>query len=183
MPTYVAMLRGINIGSRNRLSMPDLRNVIEGLGAGNVRTYVQSGNVIFTMPRKTPGDLAAMIEKGIKDAQDLDLRVVVRTAAEMAQVATSRPFPDADPAHLHVTFLDAIPDAAAVEALDGARFAPDVFRVEGRDVFLHCPNGYGRSRLSNDFFERKLGVAATTRNWRTVTALAELAGRALRAGG
>jgi uncharacterized protein (DUF1697 family) len=176
MATYVAMLRGINIGSRIRLSMADLRQVVEAAAGQRVRTYVQSGNVVFSIANRDPASVATIIEKGIGAAGGPSVAVIVRSAAEMAAIAARRPFPAADPAHLHVTFLAGTPDAKLVSALDAAAFEPDQFTVAGQEVYLYCPNGYGRSRLSNDFFEKKLGVRATTRNWRSVTALAELAG-------
>jgi uncharacterized protein (DUF1697 family) len=173
---YVALLRGINLGARNKIAMADLRELFASLGAEDVTTYVQSGNVVFGM-RAGHAGLAARIEQQIAQHLALDIRVMVRTRAELARLVSGNPFAenDADPLRLHVTFLAAKPAAARARALDETAFEPDRFRVVGAHVYLHTPDGYGRSKLSNAFFEKQLGVAATTRNWRTVTALAELA--------
>ena len=175
MQTYVALLRGINLGSRNKVAMADLRALFEAIGAEDVTTYVQSGNVVF---RSSAGakTLAPAIEKRIRRDLGLDVTVVLRTAAQLARVVDGNPFgtSGADSA-LHVTFLAAKPARAGVGALDPERSPPDEFRLSGQEVYLHCPNGYGRSKLTNAYFEKQLGVAATTRNWRSVTKLAELA--------
>ena len=177
MATYVALLRAINLGSRNKVSMAALRELFAALGAEDVRTYVQSGNVVFDSSRS-----ATRLSKAIGDriARDLGLQVevLVRTAKQLKAVVDGNPFAGrgVDAATLHVTFLSEAPTAARVRGLDPDGFAPDEFRVVGKEVYLRCPNGYGRSKLTNAYFEKQLGVAATTRNWRTVGKLAELAG-------
>ncbi len=175
--TFVALIRGINLGARNRVSMADLRALVEGLGCEEVRTYVQSGNVVFRS-RAGAAKLRRELEDAIRRTLGLDVTVLVRTKAELTRVAARNPFraAGADPATLHVTFLAERPDRGRVRELSERSVDPDELRVDGAQVYLHCPNGYGRSKLGNDFFERALGVPATTRNWRTVTALAELAG-------
>jgi uncharacterized protein (DUF1697 family) len=174
--TYVALLRGINLGARNKVSMQDLRALFESLGADDVTTYVQSGNVVFRSADPA-ANLAPEIQRRIQRDLGLDVKVLLRTRAQLAKVVSANPFARGkrDTSMLHVTFLDEKPERARVGALDPERFAPDELRVLGREVYLHCPNGYGRSKLSNAYFEKQLGVAATTRNWKTVTALGELA--------
>ena len=122
--------------------------------------------------------MATTIERAITDDLGLDVTVVVRTPAQLRRVLGSNPFVRSgnDPKSLHVTFLASAPAKKAAGALDGRAFAPDEFRVHGQEVYVSCPNGYGRTKINNTWFERKLGVAATTRNWKTVTQLAELAG-------
>jgi uncharacterized protein (DUF1697 family) len=175
--TYVALLRGINLGARNKVAMADLRELFTELGAEDVSTYVQSGNVVFSSGLARAKLEKAVVEK-IKDSLGLELAVVVLTEAELARVVTANPFAKAqsDPLKLHVTFLGKKPAAKNVGALKELEFEPDEFEVAPKAVYLHCPQGYGRSKLSNAFFEKQLGVPATTRNWRTVTTLAELAG-------
>lgn len=168
------MLRGINLGARNRVSMADLRTLVEKLGGQDVRTYVVSGNVVFESSQSAD-ELAGAIQKGITEATRLTVDVLVRTPKELATVAATRPFPNADPAFLYVTFLAETPASDHLAGIDATRFEPDEFRLIGRELFLHCPNGYGNSRLTNGYFEKKLGMAATTRNWRTVNALTEMA--------
>jgi uncharacterized protein (DUF1697 family) len=177
LTTYVALLRGINLGQRNKVSMRDLRALVAGLGGEDVETYLQSGNVVFTSAEQ-PRVLAPALEERIERELGLNVVVLLRTQAELAKVVAENPF-DSDtyePAKLHVTFLADTPERGRAEKLDAKRAEPDEFRVVRKEVYLHCPHGYGRSKLTNAYFEKQLGVAATTRNWRTVTNLAELAG-------
>ncbi|MEA2901140.1 MAG: hypothetical protein QOH36_1027 [Actinomycetota bacterium] len=176
MPTYAALLRAINLGSRNKISMPDLRRLFEeGLGADDVQTHVQSGNVVFRVPERSAAKVEAAVEKRIADDLGLEITVLVRTKAQLEKVVAASPFAArADRSKVHVTFLVDKPAAAKVAEIDASTFAPDEFEVVGREVHLHCPNGYGRSKLNNAFFEKKLAQRGTTRNWRTVTTLAEM---------
>jgi uncharacterized protein (DUF1697 family) len=172
--TYVALLRGINLGSRNKVSMPDLRTLFTDLGAEDVTTYVQSGNVVFKTSGSQP-ELIHAIEERIKRDLGLSVTVLLRTKAQLATILAGNPFAKRKPTELHVTFLADSPSRAGVRELATRDFEPDEFRVVGREVYLRCPNGYGKSKLSNAYLEKALDVAATTRNWRTVTKLAELA--------
>lgn len=173
------MLRSINVGGRNRLPMADLRTIVASLGFDDVATYLQSGNVVFSATGR-----ATTAAKGIKEAisatAGLDVPVVVRSANELAGVLASNPFREfeAEPTTVHVTFLDARPDPSALLALNRRAddFGRDRFEVIGTEVFLSCPNGYGETKLTNAFLERHLGATATTRNWRTVSALAGMVG-------
>jgi uncharacterized protein (DUF1697 family) len=124
-----------------------------------------------------PGRLARAIEEGVAEGIGVSARVIVRREDELGRVVAGNPFVDGrrDPALLHVTFSAGEPDPQAVRELAATSFDADEVHVAGREVYLHCPNGYGRSKLSNAFLERKLGVVATTRSWKTVTALAEMA--------
>lgn len=179
MTRFAALLRSINVGGRNRLPMADLRALVESLGFGEVATYLQSGNVVFA-GSGSPAAVAQLVGEAITDRLGLTVPVVVRTDRQLARLLSATPYPTSgvDPKTLHVTFLASRPDAGAVRALeDGAvRFDPDRLEVVGADVFLHCPGGYGETRLNNAYLERQLGVVATTRNWRTVTTLAGMVG-------
>jgi uncharacterized protein (DUF1697 family) len=177
LPTYVALLRAVNVGGR-QVSMADLRALFAGLGAEEVSTYLQSGNVVFRSGQK-PGPLRAAIEKRIQADLGLDVTVLLRTRQQLTKVLAANPFAGTgtEQKALHVTFLAEAPERERVSGLDPERGAPDEFRVVGQEVYLHCQNGYGRSKLTNAYFEKQLAVAATTRNWRTVTKLSELAGR------
>ena len=168
----VALLRGINLGARNKIAMADLRALFVELGAEDVKTHVQSGNVIYE-GRVDVGGIEAWIKRDL----GLEIVVVIRTAAELARVVEKNPFTKkaSDPKQLHVTFLASKPAAARVKDLDADRSPGDEFAVTGREVYLYTPKGYGVSKLSNAYFEKKLGVAGTSRNWNTVTTLAELA--------
>jgi uncharacterized protein (DUF1697 family) len=156
--------------------MGDLRDLFVGLGYDDVQTYILSGNVIFRATG-TAEALEKAIEKRIARDLGLPIRVLVRTAAEMKKIGRGNPFAKkgADPSTLHVNFMATKPTAASVKGLDPVAGAPDEFAIAGREVYVHCPNGYGRSKLNNAFFEKKLGTAGTTRNWKTVSKLCELA--------
>jgi uncharacterized protein (DUF1697 family) len=179
MPTYVSLLRGINVSGRNRISMADLRALYEAHGHHDVSTYVQSGNVVSHSNARSAATVTREIERAITDDLGLDVTVLVRTPAQLATLVDANPLvgDGVDPNTLHVTFLASRPARAEVAALDGRRYAPDEFVVVGDAVYLVCPNGYGRTKINNTYFERALGVAATTRNWKTVNQLLELGRR------
>ena len=176
--TYIALLRGINVSGHRPVKMDRLRELLDALGHTDVSTYLQSGNVVFHTQRRTPGELASTIGRRIAKDLGLDVAVIVRTKQELAKVVGGNPFATrgVDAAHLHVTFLRERPTTAIVRAVEPASYLPDTFAIAGREVYLRCPNGYGRTKLNNAFFERTLGTTATTRNWKTVTALLDLAG-------
>ncbi len=178
MDTYLLLLRGINVGGHNRLPMADLRALVSGLGHGDVRTHLQSGNVVCTGTGR-PGDVAASVSAAIFDQLSLTVPVVARRADEWAAIVDGNPFvgDEDDPKRLHVTFLAARPEPDRVASLlaQAPEFAPDRFAVVGPDVYLHIPESYADSPLQNGVLEKRLGQVCTTRNWRTVIALAELA--------
>jgi uncharacterized protein (DUF1697 family) len=177
MATYVVLLRGVNVGGNRPLPMAALRDVLTAAGHADVRTYVQSGNVVLRT-RASASSVAAGVRGLIAEEFGMDVPTVVRTAAEMAEVAAHNPFvrPGADPARqLHVAFLEDRPTPAGAAALDPRRAAPEELHVRGREVYLWCPDGFGRSKVMVGV-ERALGTAATVRNWRTVTELVHLAG-------
>jgi uncharacterized protein (DUF1697 family) len=170
VPTYIALLRGVNVGGRT-LPMADLRASFDSLGHAEVRTYIQSGNVVFRAGSGSKAAVRSEIETAITRDSHLDVTVLLRTPAELTSIVKRNPFgPDA-----YVTFLDDKPTAAQVAAIDPAPYAPDEFAVDGREVFIRCANGYGRTKINNAFFERKLVTKATTRNWNTVKLLREWA--------
>jgi uncharacterized protein (DUF1697 family) len=167
----VALLRGVNVGGKAKLPMADLRKIVAGCGYGDVRTYIQSGNVVFTAPGR-PRDtaVAATLEDALAAATALTPAVIVRTGPQLAAVIEANPYlrRGEDPAHLHVTF-GAGTAKAEVGIDDLARYAPEEAAAVGREVYLFLPNGMGRSKLAADFARR--GSIGTTRNWRTVTKL------------
>ena len=179
MTIFVAMLRSINVGGRNRVAMADLRAIADSLGYGDVSTYLQSGNLVFT-GSGSPAEVGRSIEQRIASELGLTVPVVVRTKVQLGRVLRDNPFAlrVLDPKTVHVTFLTDRADAQKVAQLQerAGQFGNDRFEVIGSNVYLHCPGGYGETKLNNSYLERRLGVTATTRNWRTVTTLAELAG-------
>jgi uncharacterized protein (DUF1697 family) len=176
MHTFVALLRGINVGGRAMIPMPELKSLLASMGLADVSTYIQSGNVVFSSPTRDAPALAGAIEERIAEAFGVSTTVLLRTPAELAEIAGSNPFlgREADLTKLHVVFLSASPAAGAVGELDPERSPPDEFSVRGREIYLHLPNGAGRSKLTVDYFEKRLGVRATARNWKTLTKLIEL---------
>jgi uncharacterized protein (DUF1697 family) len=169
---YVALLRGVNVGGKNTVPMAQLRAAVEALGHDEVSTYIQSGNVLFTSAaRVTP----ATLEKLIATTFGVDIVVVLRTGAQLRAALAANPFPDADPASLHIGFMAAPPSAANLAKLDTERFRPEEFAIVGSDLYLHLPTGMGTSKLPA-YLGRALGVPTTIRNWRTAVKLAELAG-------
>jgi uncharacterized protein (DUF1697 family) len=177
MKTYVALLRGINLGARNKVPMPELKSALESLGFEDVVTYIQSGNVVFRSSSGGAKEIAARIEQRIEEVFGLSIAVVLRTPAELKSIAQSNPFlrRETDLTKLHAVFLKSRPSAKAIAQLDPERSTPDEFSVRGHEIYLHLPNGFGRSKLTLDYFERRLGVDATARNWKTVVKLLELA--------
>lgn len=171
---HVALLRGINVTGHNKLKMADLRELFEDLGHEDVSTILQSGNVVFR-PHGPKKQVAPDLEAAIKKRLGLDVRVILRTQAELVQLAGENPYlkRGADPAKLHVTFFARKPPKRLKLALDPEQFAPDVFVWGEREAFLHCPNGYGRTKINNAYFERKCDAPATTRSWKTVMRLVE----------
>ena len=155
--------------------MPDLRTFLPASEPRTSTTHVQSGNVIFKSD-KGAGKLTEAIEKRIRRDLGLSVTVLLRTQPQLAKVLAGNPFAEdgKEPTKLHVTFLAEKPELVRTRELDPERAEHDEFHVVGQEIYLHCPNGYGRSKLTNAYFEKHLGVAATTRNWRTVTKLAEL---------
>ncbi len=177
---YVAMLRGINVGGQKIVKMENLRSSFEALGFRGVRTYVQSGNVIFETAKASPNHLAKSIEGKILSDFRFSVPLVLRTSDEMKKIVNDNPFlkeRGIDHSKLHITFLSELPAEAALGKLDGLNTDLEQFRIKGREVYLYCPNGYGRTRLSNATFEKLLSVRATTRNWKTVTTLVEMSSK------
>jgi len=177
MSVYVAMLRGVNVGARNRIKMPALAQVFSDLGHTDVVTYIESGNVVFKSRSKRAPAVARVIEERIASDLGCDVAVLLRTQEELAEIARSNPYSrqQDDTKQLHVTFLAETPDAALVRAMNDYDAGNDTFVVRGRDVYLHTPNGYGNTKINNGFFEKRLKAVATTRNWNSVTKLLELA--------
>ena len=168
MAKYASLLRGVNVGG-NKLAMPDLARVVEELGGRDVQTYLQSGNVVYAGPKK----VAAALEQALVEELAVRSPVLVRSGPELAAVVAAKPYA-ADGKAVSVTFLAERPAAKALAAVDPAAYGKDRFVATGREIYLHTPDGYGRTKLNNSFWERKLSTVATTRNWNTVLALAEM---------
>jgi uncharacterized protein (DUF1697 family) len=176
MATWVVLLRGVNVGGANRLAMADLRTLVTSLGHAQVTTYIQSGNIVLSSAKSDRAVLAAEICAGIEQAHGLVVSAVLRTPDELRRSLADNPFTDAaDAARVLITFLSAAPRAVDVERLEAERFLPDRFELRGSDLYGHYPNGAGRSKMTLDYFEKRLAVRGTSRNLNTVAKLIELA--------
>jgi uncharacterized protein (DUF1697 family) len=176
---YLALLRAVNLGARNRIAMADLRDLLQELGYGAVRTHLQSGNAVFTAKgAPAPEKVAAEIEGALVAQLGLQAKVLVRTHAELERAIAVNPLLDVadDHGRLLVMFLSGQPDRGVVAELAPADFEPEVFAVGEREIYAWYPEGVQAAKLSNAFWERRLAVFSTGRNWRTVTRLLELMG-------
>jgi uncharacterized protein (DUF1697 family) len=171
---YAALLRAVNVGGR-KVPMKDLKALFEERGHEKVVTYIQSGNVVFDGTGKA-ATLATELSAAIEEAFGLKTPVVLRTRAELEHALATNPYTAAgvDGSKLHVVFLGDKPTAKAIATLDPHRSPPDEFTVIGKEVFILAPNGVGRSKLTIDWFEKRLGTVGTNRNWNTVNKLLSL---------
>ena len=179
MATFVALLRAVNVGGRNQLPMARLRALFESFGYTDVTSYIQSGNIVFDSPSRKSAALASEVQGALTEALGQPIDVVTRSGRELKSVIESNPVLGRvpDPTKLHVAFLNHPPDRARLDTLDAARFVPDEFTLGAREVYLHCPDGLGRSKLAPAIGTKLAPLPATVRNWNTVTKLAELAER------
>ena len=181
MQTFVSILRGINVSGQKKILMADLKTLYEDLQFKDVTTYIQSGNVIFKTGHKlSDTELTKQIEKAIHKKYDFEVPVQVRSVQELENIVTSNPFLNGKNIQvdkLHITFLSEIPDKTGIESMEKLYFSGDQFKVIGKEVYLYTPGGYGETKLSNKFFETKLKTKATTRNWKTVNTLLEMASK------
>lgn len=175
---YLALLRGINVGGKNKLPMKDLVEIFIRAGCEDVRTYIQSGNVIFSASPVVSARLPEEITSLVAESFGFRTPVILRTADQLRDAVSQNPFLKSGAAEdtLHVMFLADQPSPESVANLDPGRSAPDAFIVRGREVYLHLPNGVAGSKLTNAYFDSKLKTISTGRNWRTVTKLVELMG-------
>jgi len=175
---YAALLRGINVGGKNKLPMKDLCAMFVGLGCADVRNYIQSGNILFKSEPSLAANVPALIERAIADRFGLQVPVVLRSAEELREVGAHNPFlkTGGNLEWLAVGFLAAPPDPTRVKALDPHRSPPDEFTVRGREIYLRCPNGLGQTKLNTNYFDSKLKTVSTFRNWNTVLRLIEMLG-------
>lgn len=175
MNRKIGILRGINVGGKRKILMADLKSLCEELGLKNVKTYIQSGNLIFNSD-KPNSELENKLEKAITEKFGFDVPVIVRTEKELESSISKNPFiaKDADIYQLHLTFLKEKPNEEDIERILTFNYEPDKFKIAEKDIFIFCAGKYHESKLTNNFFEKQLEVGATTRNWKTVMKLSEL---------
>ena len=177
MAKLISILTGINVGGKRKILMADLRKLYDELGFKNSQTYIQSGNVFFDYTgKKKIAAIESMIYEAIHKAYGFEVPVIVRTVAEIRNAYNNNPFATEDTAieHLHLTFLKEIPTAEHLEKINTYDYPSDQFKIIGKDAYIYCEGKYHKSKLTNNFFEKKLKVAATTRNWKTMKKLLEL---------
>jgi uncharacterized protein (DUF1697 family) len=179
MKTYLALLRGINVGGHRKVAMADLRDLLTQLGFADAWSVLQSGNLVFRSEERSSARMEQLLEAEAGKRLHVQTDFFVRTAEEWKVVIAENPFrveAERDPAHLAVMFLKDAPDRDAVESLRAAITGPEIIRAEGRHAYIVYPDGIGRSRLTHALIERKLGTRGTGRNWNTVLKLGTLAG-------
>jgi uncharacterized protein (DUF1697 family) len=177
MNTFISMLRGINVSGQKKIRMVELQLLYESLDLLNVKTYVQSGNVVFDSAEQDAAKVAGLIGTKIEQVFGCSVPVLIRGTNDFQRIVNGNPFlieRNEDPTKLHVTFLYDPPSESKLSGLEIPNNETGEFFVGEQEIFLFCPDGYGKTKLSNNFFERKLGVSATTRNWKTVNALLEM---------
>jgi uncharacterized protein (DUF1697 family) len=176
MPRSIALLRAVNLGAKRKVKMADVREALTDAGYSEVETYIQSGNVVVSHPRRSVESVRADLEARISAVAGFDVPTTVRTAKQWSAVIEANPFPTDDYKQLHVTFLFESPAAGAFDGFDAAPFAPDTFAIGAQEVYFHLPDGLGRAKLPDALERAGPRIPGTSRNWRTVEKLAEMVG-------
>lgn len=179
MPTFIALLRGINMGGHKKVAMSDLRGLVEEIGLSDVQTLLQSGNLLFSGPSKPTATLEAQLEAALLKRLGLKTALLIRSAAEWKKLILANPFADEakrDPSHLALMLLKNKPSTAAVAALKKAIVGREYFEADGRTLYAYFPDGFGNSKFTTALIDRTLSTTATARNWNTVVKIAKAAG-------
>lgn len=176
MAKYIAMLRSINVSGQKLIKMADLRESMTRMGLEDVATYVQSGNILFNTQETDLRVIAERISSQIKKDFTFDVPCIVRSAEYFKKVLTNNDFlqQGRDEKRCYVTFLEEEPDPMHVQKIDSQQYAPEEFILKGDLLYFYSPDGYGKAKMNNNFFEQKLRVKATTRNWNSVNKLYDL---------
>ena len=172
--TYIALLRGVNLGNHNKIKMEDLKLLLKKTGLERIQTYIQSGNLVFQFKTEDNKTLEIKIKAKIAERYGFDVPVIVISSEDLKNIIRGKPITK-DLNHLYILFLSEFPDPEKVKMLDPKQFHPEKFVKKEKIIYLYLPNGYGRAKLNNNFFENKLKLNATTRNWKTVLKLYEMA--------
>lgn len=178
MQTYICLLRGVNVSGKNLIKMDALKQLFLNLGCVNIATYIQSGNVIFTSKDKDVLKLKSEIYDKINEEFGLNIPILIIPKKELESAITNNIFQknrSEDITKLHVTFMSQQPQATDIAQIMAVNYGEDEFIIIDKCIYLFCPNGYGNTKLTNTFFEKKLNVSCTTRNWKTVNELLKLA--------
>jgi uncharacterized protein (DUF1697 family) len=179
---YVALLRGVNVGVKNRVKMESLKNCFELLQFKDIKTYLQSGNIVFEYSQEEPKILEALIEKALSQSLEIETKVLIKTVEEMASIEETYPFEEKlqlSKSQIYVTFLSDLPDQNYVLAMNSSVYIDpetclDCYRIVGKIIYVYCERGYSKTIFNNAFFEKKLKILSTTRNWKTTTQLIDM---------
>ena len=176
MKSYIALFRGINVVGRNILPMKALVAVLGDLGCQDAKSYIQSGNAVFRRGQLDPARFSKQLRAAIAASHGFDPAIQLLSPSEIGKIASSNPFPEAEsePKTLHIYFLDSTPKSPDLDGLEKVRAPNERFTLKGKAFYLHAPDGIGRSKLAANV-EKRLGVSATSRNWRTVRKIIEMA--------
>jgi uncharacterized protein (DUF1697 family) len=175
METYIAMLRGINVSGQKIIKMADFKNHLQELNFIDVQTYIQSGNAVFKNKKTSPKALEKKITKKILEEYGFEVSVIVKSPNELTEIIKKNPFTkDEDLSRLCVIFLSDEPTSENLKKLKGIDHSPEEYVLRGKTIYFYSPHGFGKAKMSNNFFENKLKVSATTRNWKTVNRLADM---------
>jgi uncharacterized protein (DUF1697 family) len=175
----ISFLRGVNMTDHNSIKMTDLSELFIKIGLKDAETYIQSGNVVFSdIGEILPSDLTSSIEQAILNRFNYAIPVIIRSRKELADLFTSNPFleePGFDPSKMAVIFLHDKPSDNQLRKVEAVDYPPDKFEIIGREIYTYCPNGFGKTKIYTNFFEKKMGVSGTARNWKTITTLLSIA--------
>lgn len=176
MNTYIALLRGINVSGQKLINMKDFKALLLKNGFENAMTYIQSGNVVFQSAEKSIKKLEEKMQKLIEDYYSFDVPVLVLIEKDISDIIVKNPYIQSqkDVSKLHVTLLSELPKEELISSVRDEKFQSDEFVINGTTIYLYCPDGYGMTKFSTMFFEKKLGTTATTRSWKTMEALQNL---------
>lgn len=180
MKTYIALLRGINVSGQKMIKMEALRKMFYDLKFKNVRSYIQSGNIVFENKKTPSSTLEKKIQEQIHKTFSFEVAVIVKEVDELINAVKNNPFiknKDADPGRIYITLLSEKPEESKIDKINELQFAPDEFIILKDVVYVFVSKGYGNSKLNNNFFENKLKVKATTRNWKTINELIKISGK------
>lgn len=176
MQTYIAILRGINVGGKNKIPMMELRSILTDIGLRQVRTYIQSGNIVFQAVESNASELADKVTRAIHDRWKYEVSALVLDKQQLTEIIEANPFADSsDVSSQHITFLAETPDQQLIDTLSEIQDPPNDIWTNHSAVYLFCPNGYSKTKFTNTYIEKKLKVAATTRNMKTSLVLLQMA--------
>jgi uncharacterized protein (DUF1697 family) len=186
MQIYISLLRGINMTGHNSLKMNDLSEMYIDMGFTDAETHIQSGNVIFSSSsEEAVADMSLRIETAILDRFNYKVPVMIRTIEEMRRLISANPFfkeENFDPAKMAVIFLHEECTISQIRQVADINYPRDKFKISGKEIFLLCPNGFGRTKIYTNFFEKKMGITGTARNWKTINTIIDIAGRKINHG-